>query len=267
MPGRMTARMRTLLVSTALLFASLTGFAAELKGRPIEVKRETFTSGGRRIGVKTFAPRGTARYPAVLVLHSSAGTLLGKAPLERFARRLAEQGTTVFFVRYFDRTGTIFAGEDDIHQRWPVWNETVRDGVNFAASHPRVRPEAIGLFGYSLGAYLAVAESAQDSRIDAVVTIGGGLFRGYEKRTRRVPPMLILHGRADQRVLVANAFELERLARRRGRAATVKIYEGEGHVLSRTAMEDASQRALGFFRTHLPAAASETRRDSPGNAQ
>ena len=136
----------------------------------------------------------------MLVLNSSAGTLLGKAPLERFARRLAERGRTVFFVRYFDRTGTIFAGEEDIHRRWPLWNETVHDAVDFAAAHPRVRPEAIAIFGYSLGAYLAVGEATQDAQIDAVEEIGGALFRGDERRTPRVPPLLIMHGRADQRV-------------------------------------------------------------------
>ena len=257
----MSAPMKSRLFFAALLFASITNFAAGAERAPIDERREAFTSGGRRIAVKTFAPRGTDRFPAVLVLHSAAGTLLGNAPLERFARTLAQRGTTVLMVRYFDRTGTIFAGEDEIHRRWPVWNETVRDAVDFAVEHPRVQPDHIGLFGYSLGAYLAVSEATQDNRIDAVVEIAGGLFRGYEKRTQRVPPLLILHGRADQRVRVENAFELARVARARGRVPALKIYEGEGHVLSRAAMEDASARALRFFDTHLQVSAAKTKRD------
>lgn len=269
--GTNVRHMKFRLLVGALLFTNLAlqplSSAAPPRMREVVVERESFRSGGQRIGVKTFAAPGAERLPAVLVLHSAAGTLFGKAPLEQFAQRLAEQGTAVFVVRYFDRTGTIFASEAEIHRRWPVWDATIHDAVDFVAAHPRVRPEAIGLFGYSLGAYLAVSEATQDPRIDAVVEISGGLFKGYEKRTRRVPPLLILHGRADERVLVANAFELARVARARGRAPTVKIYDGEGHVLSRAAMADATQRALRFFAHHLPGTAGKTPRDSRAKSE
>jgi dienelactone hydrolase len=62
----------------------------------VEVTRESFISGGRKIRVETFAPAGASRSPGVLVLHTSAGTLLGKAELERFSRRLAERGMVAF---------------------------------------------------------------------------------------------------------------------------------------------------------------------------
>src|SRR5436190_23556173 len=73
----------------------------------VEERGEAFVSGGHRINVETFAPKAAGRFPAVLVLHSSAGTLLGKGELERFSRALAEQGTVALLVRYFDRTGTV----------------------------------------------------------------------------------------------------------------------------------------------------------------
>jgi carboxymethylenebutenolidase len=232
----------------ALLLALTPAHSATL---PVELHRESFLSGGRRIGVETFAPTGTERHPAVLVLHTSAGTLLGKRDLERFSRALAEQGKVAFFVRYFDRTGTTLANDRDIELFTPAWMETVRDAVTFAAAHPRVRPERIGLFGYSLGAYLAVTTAAIDRRIDAVVEVAGGTFGRYEKRLRRLPPTLILHGSADQRVKVSEAYRMQKLARRFGAKAEMKIYPGEGHLLSKAAMEDAKQRGLEFFARHL----------------
>lgn len=219
----------------------------------IEKQRTSFMSGGRRISVETFAPAGTARLPAVLVLHSAAGTLVGKGELERFSRALAAQDQIAFLVRYFDRTGTIFANDRDIDRFTAPWLETVRDGVDFAAAHPRVRPDSIGLFGYSLGAYLAVAEASLDSRIDAVAEIAGGIFAGFEGRMRRLPPTLILHGTADKRVALSEAYDIQRAGRRFGSAAVLKLYPAEGHRLSRAASEDASRRALWFLHRHLTA--------------
>lgn len=215
------------------------------------MRREEFVSGGRRIHVETFAPVGTGRFPAVLVLHSSAGTLIGRGELERFSRKLAEQGAVTFLVRYFDRTGTIFANNKAIDRYSRVWTATVKEAVDFAASHPRVERARIGIFGYSLGAFVGVAEASRDARVVAVVEVAGGIFKGFANEMRRVPTIAILHGAADQRVPVARAFELERKAREFGVKPEVKIYAGEGHRLSGAAAEDASRRALLFFQKHL----------------
>lgn len=174
--------------------------------------------------------------------------------MDHFARLLAAQGAVVYFVHYFDRTGTIFAGDRSIDANSLAWTETARDAVDFAAAHPRTRKDTIGLFGYSLGAFLAVAEASRDPRVVAVVEISGGIFKGFAPRMRRVPPMLILHGRMDQRVPVARAFELEKKATRLGSTPAIKIYEGEGHVLSPDAANDATRRALAFFAKHWKSA-------------
>lgn len=241
--------MRHALLVFASLLLSLS--PARSAGLPVKLSRESFQSGGRRISVETFAPAGTQRYPAVIVLHTSAGTLLGKRDLERFARALAEQGKVALFVRYFDRTRTTFANDRDIELYTPAWMQTVHDAVDFAAAHPRVRTNRIGLFGYSLGAYLALTEAAIDPRIDAVVEVAGGTFSRYEKRLRRLPPTLILHGSADERVKVSEAYRMQKLARRFGAKTEMKIYPGEGHLLSPAAMQDAKARGLAFFARHL----------------
>ena len=213
--------------------------------------RESFVSGGRKISVETFAPAGSGRHPAVLVLHSSAGTLVGKGELQRFSRALAGRGMVAFLVRYYDRTGTIFAGDAGIGKHLHEWEATVGDAMDFAAAHPRVRRESIGIFGYSLGGFLAVSTAAHDGRVDAVASVAGGIFTYLGGKLDRVPPLLILHGTADIRVDVAYARELERAARKLGARPVVKLYPGEGHVFSKPALADASQRALDFLAARL----------------
>ena len=219
----------------------------------VEVRKEAFSSGGRKIRVELFAPKASGRFPAVLVLHSAAGTILGKGQLKDFSRALAERGMVALLVHYFDRTGTWWAGDDEIDRLSRVWIETVKDAVDFAAAHPRVCADRIGIFGYSLGAYIGIAVSARDRRVDAVAEVAGGIFEGFRPRMLRVPPLLILHGRVDQRVPVARAFELQRAARQLGREPRMKIYDREGHVLSKPAAADATTRTISFFRQQLRA--------------
>lgn len=244
--------MRSPIFLTALsTLALLSPFAS---GAPaIEERRESFVSEGRNIGVRTFAPAGAGRRPGVIVLHSSAGTLFGDGEMVRFSRAIAAQGQVALLVRYFDRTGTTFAGDGAITKWWPTWERTVRDAVDFATQHPRVDPSRLGMFGYSLGAYLAVAEASRDPRIDAVAELAGGIFRGNSARMQRMPPLLILHGRADRRVAFQYAAALEARARALGAVPEVHVYDGEGHVLSPTAQQDAMRRALRFLERRLPA--------------
>lgn len=214
---------------------------------------ESFMSGGKKIEVETFAPSSAGRFPTVLVLHSSAGTILGKGSLVSLCRKLAAEGKIAMLVHYFDRTDTYWSDDEEIHRLWPTWANTVKDAMTYAASQPRSKPDAIGLFGFSLGAYLAVAVASEDARVTAVVEVAGGIFDNPSPNMQRMPPVMILHGREDQRVPVARAFEFERAARKLGARPALHIYENEGHVLSSEAMHDAIVRTLKFFAANLSA--------------
>ncbi|MBB5039643.1 dienelactone hydrolase family protein [Prosthecobacter dejongeii] len=223
-----------------------------VKTLPAVTRRtESFLSEGHRIQVETFSPAKPGRYPGVIILHGSSGNVIGKGPLVDLSRELASQGKTAMLVHYFDRTGTVWSGDKAIHQHWRTWAKTVRDSVDFASTHPEVRADAIGIFGFSLGAYLAVSVAADDARIQAVAELSGGLFDEQKPRIKRLPPLLILHGLEDKRVPASRGYELQQMASRLGSKPEMKTYDGEGHVLSAEAIQDASQRTLVFFNQHL----------------
>lgn len=236
-----------------LLFVPSIFFAQGANGRE---SRTSFENGGRKIAVEIFKPVTPGRHPAILVFHGAGGMLLDGPAVHRFARALAENDFAAFVVHYFDRTGTIFARDPSIHKYFDTWRSTVNDAVSFVAGRPDIDPHAIGCFGYSLGAYLSLAQAAHDRRIEAVAELAGAADKKHTGTVQRLPPILIMHGDRDQRVPVKNAYNLEKILKRLDVPYEMKIYRGEGHVLSAASQADAAARAVRFFQQHLKASAA-----------
>jgi dipeptidyl aminopeptidase/acylaminoacyl peptidase len=66
-----------------------------------------------------------------------------------------------------------------------------------------------------------------------------------------MPPTLIVHGKSDRRVEPERATELEQLLQGMGVPVEMKLYEGEGHMLSPRAALDALSSGLDFLNRHL----------------
>ena len=88
---------------------------------------------------------------------------------------MAGQGYSVFLLHFFDRTGTVRADYETTHRHFPDWMRTIGDAITFAAQNPAVDANRIGLLGFSLGAFLALAVASVDPRVKAVVEFFGGL--------------------------------------------------------------------------------------------
>jgi carboxymethylenebutenolidase len=111
--------------------------------------------------------------------------------------------------------------------------------------------ERIALLGFSLGAYLSLANSTIDGRVKAVVEFFGGLPREMKLFMRRLCPTLILHGEADATVPVAEAYSLQQVLEQKGIPYEIKIYPGEGHGFESEVWRDAGQRTLHFLQKYL----------------
>ena len=212
--------------------------------------RTTFESGGTNIAVEVFVPaEHEKKVGAILMLHGAGGILMDGPAIRRFARVLAANGFETFVVHYLERTGNLYVRDTAIRKNFNIWRTTVNDAVNLIGARPEVN--AIGLFGYSLGGYLAIAQAAHDPRIVAMVEMAGAIDKDHVDLVKHLPPIMILHGDEDRRVPVDNAYVLEKVVRRLGIPYEMKIYAGEGHVLSTASQRDAADRAARFFRQHL----------------
>lgn len=235
-------------LAIAFLFSMASIFAAQ-NPDAVRESKASFGSGGKKISVEIYSPATRANGAGILVLHGAGGMLLDGPAIHGFARTLAQNGFESFVVHYFDRTGSVFARDASIHKNFNTWRTTVNDAVNFVVTRSEVKK--IGCFGYSLGAYLSLAQSAHDPRIGAVAELAGAIDKEHAGLVKRLPPILILHGEQDRRVPSENAFRLEKLLQHLGVRHEKKIYPGEGHVLSTASQADAAARAVRFLKEIL----------------
>lgn len=216
-----------------------------------------FPSGGRDIRVDRYAPAAVEppvgkRPGAVLVLNGAGGTLLDGPEMRRVAASLAASGRPAYVVHYFNRTNTVVARDAVLRRLYATWLPTVRDAVAFV--HEREgggRP--VGLYGYSLGAFLSVAVAGDNPRVGAVVEQDGGIWNNREENLgRHLPPVLMVHGREDRRVPFAEyAVSLQGFLRRRGTVVETRFVPGEGHSFSAPAQAGVRAATVEFFNRHL----------------
>jgi dienelactone hydrolase len=199
---------------------------------------------GHPMRVERYEPPELAE-AAVVILHG-ADSLVRRGPAYRdLARTLARHGYRTLLPHYFESTGT---GAFALNAR-PLdalgWLGAVGEVIDRAGDVP------VGLVGFSLGAYLAVAAASQDGRVGAVVDCFGGLPDFAVATFERMPPVLILHGEADPIVPVSEAHRLAQWLAARGTPHDVRIYPGLGHAFVGDAAIDAQARLTAFLDRHL----------------
>ncbi len=213
----------------------------------------SFESAGRKIRAELYAPAGPKSLRAVIVLHGAGGMLFDGSRMRRVARALADAGDTVYLLHYFNRTGTIAARDPEMQARFDDWLQTVRDGIAWVHDREGKGARPIGVYGYSLGAFLAIAASSNNPLVGAVTEQAGGMWNSQEKRVGKMPPVLMVHGVADKRVPFEKyAKPLQRVLGARGGEVETDFVSGEGHVLSETAMQIVRPKAAKFFARELP---------------
>jgi len=221
----------------------------QVQSSGISPSQLVFESGGKSIRLDAYLPEAADRsFPAVIALYGAGGNVSG---MERYAAVLAAQGFAVYLLHYFDRTGTGFADKQVIFRNFPLWMKTLWDAISFVEKQPQVDAERIALLGFSLGAYLSLANSAIDHRVKVVVEFFGGMPKEMKLFMRRLCPVLILHGEDDATVPVEEAYQLQKLLEKKGIPYEIKIYPGAGHGFESDVWRDAGLRSLQFLQKYL----------------
>lgn len=242
------SRLRVFSLIAICLWPCLAGAADP---SPVTVSKVSMQSGGRRIQVDKYAASGSGKHPAILVLHGAGGTLVDGPAMRHVARQLAEAGNTAYLVHYFNRTGTIFGFDAGMQKNFPAWLETVREAIRFARQD-NGDPSPVGIYGYSLGGFLALAAASDNPAVGAVAEHAGGIWNGETELIKRMPPVLIIHGERDARVPFHKyAQPLAGVLRKRRGNFKTRFFADEGHVFGASAMSKVRAESVEFFRRHL----------------
>ena len=223
----------------------------EVKAR-IPLCMKTYQSGTVSIAVEQRDAKTAGAHPGMLVLHGSMGA--GSYWLGRFAPTLNQLGMAVYAPRYLQKTGSWLATSKTIldGKHFPAWLAAVRDAVSYVAEQPGIDTQRIGVLGFSLGGYLAMALAAEERRIRAVIALSGGLPPGWEdKVSADMAPVLLLHGSDDPVVPVAEAYRAERMLKERGVVCELAVFPGERHWITGAAQARLLLRCEEFLKANL----------------
>jgi carboxymethylenebutenolidase len=213
---------------------------------------KTYQSGAVSIAVEQREPETSDAHPGMLVLHGSMGA--GSYWMGRFAPTLARLGIAAYAPRYLQKTGSLLATSKKIldGKHFPAWLAAVRDAVSYVAERPGIDAQRIGILGFSLGGYLAMALAAEERRIRAVIELSGGLPPGWEDQVSTgMAPVLLLHGTNDAVVPVAEAYRAERVLKERGVVCELEVFPGERHWITGTAQDRLLKRCAEFLEKNL----------------
>ncbi len=218
---------------------------------PIRVTKVDLRLRSGQIQAELFEQAPVQKRPVIVVLHGAGGTLFDGPEMRRVARHLAEDGNAVYVLRYFERTGTIFALDAAMQKNFGFWKATVSDSLG-AIQQMRGDAAPLGIYGYSLGGFLALASASDNSRVGAVVEHAGGVWNGKMDRIGKMPAVLMIHGQQDGRVPFEKyAKPLVPVLRKRAAAVETRFFPDEGHTFTSNAMVEMRATAAQFYRRHL----------------
>lgn len=218
--------------------------AVEAQARPRKVALQLATG---RVTAEVYEPATQQPKSAVVVLHGAGGTLFDGPEMRRVARHLAAAGHAVYVLHYFDVTGSFFATDGSMQKNFPKWLETVRASIP-AIQAQRGDRSKIGIYGYSLGGFLALLAASDNPDVAAVVVQAGGVWNSEFQRLGKLPPVLMIHGEQDARVPFAKyAKPLISELRERGIRVETRFFPREGHVFSPEARGEVRAAVAGFF--------------------
>jgi predicted esterase len=125
---------------------------------------------------------------------------------------------------------------------------TVKDAIDFVEKQPGVDKMRISLLGHSLGAQLALHESATDQRVYAVIDMAG-CFVLPTQTVRKMPPVLILHGTADSTVGLGRERAMVAVLKRCGAKYEEHLFKGADHGFGSVPFRTLMHSVLQFLRS------------------
>ena len=217
-----------------------------------------FPSNGRSTPGYLARPDDDQQHPAVVVIQEWWGLV---PHIKEVTERLAAEGYIALAPDlYYGQA----ADEPDEAQKLVMAMDRDRAVAEIgAAAHylkamPSVSPKKVGVVGWCMGGGLSLSVAAENGDIAAAVCFYGQPLSEADTARLKVP-VLGLFASEDHGISVADVRAFDEELDRHGVSHEIHIYDGAHHaffndtrpVYDPEAAEDAWQRTLDWFRTHL----------------
>jgi dienelactone hydrolase len=215
-----------------------------------------YTSNSQKVRGLIYKPTGPANGAAVVLLHSSEGLTVDAHSFDPHAIQLAARGYHVLVPNYFEaRARQVPWNGRDIR----LWEEAGHDAVAYMGTLEGVDPTRVGIWGFSLGGFVATDGSAHPdstARVAIGVATGEDIFE--PGRTRRELPMMLIEGYSTFPVIsIATMRDLAADLRRRGATVEVQMLTSRDPSMTRPVWCEVFQHTRRFLDANLlPAAAA-----------
>ena len=236
-------------LSVLLIFGLFApGEAAEIKG--VEI---TLPATERAVNVIQFKAPGEAKRPSSLILHGAGGFDRRFKDYNRYAAAVANAGIDAYLVYYYSDTDERTGGRY-FERRYAAWAKLVDDLADHLLGENDSNGK-VGLIGFSNGGILATGAAVLDPKINAAVIYYGTEPWPLRDAALRYPPLLVLHGDADEVISVNSGIALANHARALGTPVDLVIYPNEEHGFGASIDEkngaDALKRTITFLKAQL----------------
>lgn len=209
-----------------------------------------YESRGATIHGILYRPTGRSLNAGVVMLPGAAGLRQDIEAYDDVAMRLAQRGYHVLLAGYYDASrGTV----DRQGQNMSLWRDAGRDGVASLKTLLDGASGRVGLWGFSLGGFLAVDSGTRDADVPALVAVAAGTDVAQPSPVRRRPSVLLLHAERDPAISVRSTRALADHLRRGGVTAETQPLPTRLHVFESHVWCEVARRSADFFDQHLVA--------------
>jgi dienelactone hydrolase len=190
-----------------------------------------------RIGAELRLPPGTARIPAVVLIHGSGGV---GANVDAWAQALNAMGIAAFILDSFTGRGICQTITDQTQLSSFSMIVDAYKGLGLLSRHPRIDPTRIAVLGFSKGGFASLYSSMK--RFQRLWGTPGIEFAAYISFYPRCDapllddeivsdrPIRLFHGSADDYVPVEPTRRYVDRLKRAGKDVQLIVYEGARHA-------------------------------------
>jgi len=175
--------------------------------------RMTLPSNNRTVDAMVYAPRGTPNGAVIVMMHGSRGLRATLPNFDPRALQLASRGYFVVMPQFYDAT----SGDMERDRRnLDRWRDVADDVATRVAGVPGVDATRIGVWGVSVGGWLAAESVMKNASLRSAVAVSAGAVMAPARTFRRQAPILMVNASGDPVISAESATEFATDLRERG---------------------------------------------------